>query len=206
MEIKITCIDSPKVSSYRVIWHQGQCLMSYKSQLNSKILWRVYSLSVQWGRFDKILFNIISISFQCVFQVQCKLQPFFSTWSQNLWIFARQRLINWLGQPAEDDRRDSRSTASNDLAKTLHLQWSWQTKDELHKINMSHIVRLLTAANKRVSAYTRSDQDFIKKTWRMVENVKSTDYEAKGRARDLPQPSIFHLKDLSLHALHCTGR
>ena len=113
---------------------------------------------------------------------------------------------DWLAQPAEDDRRDSRSTASNDLAKTLHLQWSWQTKDELHKINMSHIVRLLTAANKRVSAYTRSDQDFIKKTWRMVENVKSTDYEAKGRARDLPQPSIFHLKDLSLHALHCTGR
>ena len=36
----------------------------------------------------------------------------------------------------------------------------------------------------------------------MVANVKSTDYEAKDRARDLPQPSIFHLKDLSLHALH----
>ena len=34
-----------------------------------------------------------------------------------------------------------------------------------------------------------------------VENVKSTDYEAEGRARDLPQPPIFHLKGLSLHAL-----
>ena len=36
-------------------------------------------------------------------------------------------------------------------------------QDELHKINISHILRLLTAANKRVSAYIRSDQDFIKK-------------------------------------------
>ena len=36
------------------------------------------------GMFDKILFNIISISFQYVSHIQCKLQPFFSTWSQNL--------------------------------------------------------------------------------------------------------------------------
>ena len=59
-------------------------------------------------------------------------------------------------------------------------------------------LRPLTVANKRVSAYTRNDQDCIKKN---VENVKSTDYEAEGRARDLPQPPIFHLKGLSLHAL-----
>ena len=89
MEMKIICIHSPKVSSYRVIWHQGQCLMSYKSQLNSKILWRVYSLSVHWGLCDKILSNIISISFQYVSQIQHKLQPLFSICSQNLWIFAR---------------------------------------------------------------------------------------------------------------------
>ena len=161
MEIKITCIDSPKVSSYRVIWHQGQCLMSYKSQLNSKILWRVYSLSVQWGRFDKILFNIISISFQYVSHIQCKLQPFFSTWSQNLWIFARQWLINWLGQlkmkGGIPDPQQVMTLLKFRICNFLNKQ------DELHKINISHIFRLLTAANKRVSAYTRSDQDFIKK-------------------------------------------
>ena len=154
--------------------------------------------------FDKILFNIISISFQYVSHIQCKLQPFFSTWSQNLWIFAKQWLINWLGQlkmkGGIPDPQQVMTLLKFRICNFLNKQ------DELHKINISHTVRLLTAANKRVSAYTRSDQDFIKKTWRMVENVKSTDYEAKGRARDLPQPSIFHLKDLSLHALHCTGR
>ena len=92
--------------------------------------------------------------------------------------------------------------SSDDPAKTPHLQLSWQTRMSCTK-QICPTLRPLTVANKRVSAYTRNDQDCIKKN---VENVKSTDYEAKDRARDLPQPPIFHLKGLSLHALRWTGR
>ena len=53
--------------------------------------------------------------------------------------------------------------SSDDPAKTPHLQLSWQTKDELHKIDMSHIEASYCCQQETVGLHKKWSRFYPKK-------------------------------------------